>query len=288
MQDLEGKTAVITGAASGMGYAMAETFAGVGMNVVLADVEEEALKVAAAQVEAKGGSALAVPTDVSDEAAMLHLADATRQAFGDAQLVCLNAGVAGDGGPIEQVSTKGWKWTLGVNLFGIVHGIQAFVPAMKANDVGHVVITASVAGLTSYPNLGPYNASKHAAVTIAETLYSELRDAGSSVGVTCLCPGAVATRIGESERNRPKELMNEGDAQPTAVIDEGNMEAVAAMFASAKPPAEVGELVLQAVLEDRFWLQTDGFYREPIQARHRAIENDTEPPARGVILAPYL
>jgi len=287
MQDLEGRTAVVTGAASGMGEAFAATFAGVGMNVVLADVEEDALRAATARIASDGGSVLAVPTDVSSEASMLHLADAARGAFGDVHLVCLNAGVAGDGGPMEQISTNGWKWTLGVNVFGIVHGIQAFVPGMKANDVGHVVITASVAGLTSYPNLGPYNASKHAAVTIAETLHAELREAGSRVGVTCLCPGMVATRIGESGRNRPKELTDE-EGPPTAYIDEANLAALEAVFAAAKPPAEVGELVLQAVLESRFWVQTDEHFREPIQARHRSIENDTEPPARGTILGAYL
>lgn len=286
MQDLEGKTAVITGAASGMGFAFAETFAGVGMNVVLADVEEDALKTATAELEAKGGSVLAVPTDVSDEASMLHLADAARQAFGDVHLVCLNAGVAGDGGPMDAISTNGWKWTLGVNVFGIVHGVQAFVPAMKAANEGHLVVTASVAGLTSYPNLGPYNVSKHAAVTLCETLHAELQEQGSKVGVTCLCPGIVATRIGESERNRPKELTNE-DGPSAPYIDDINAEAAQKLFASAKPPAEVGELVLQAVLEKRFWVQTDGAFRAAIQARHRAIENDLDPPAKGTILEVY-
>jgi NAD(P)-dependent dehydrogenase (short-subunit alcohol dehydrogenase family) len=286
MQDLEGKTAVVTGAASGMGYAFSTAFAGVGMNVVMADVEEDTLKTAAAQVEAAGGSVLAVPTDVSDEAAMLHLCDATREAFGSVHLASLNAGVAGAGGPMEQISTNSWKWTLGVNLYGIVHGIQAFLPWMKAQNEGHVVITASVAGLTSYPNMGPYNATKHAAVTIAETLYAELAEQESAVGVSCLCPGIVATRIGESERNRPKELSDEEPSQP--VIDEANIEAFRSMFDKAKPPAEVAELVLAAVLENRFWIETDGAFRDPIRARNRSIEDASQPPATGTILGAYV
>ncbi len=286
MQDLEGKTAVVTGAASGMGYAFAEAFAGVGMNVVMADIEEDSLKPAAARIEAAGGAVLAVPTDVGDEASMLQLCNAAREAFGGVHLACLNAGVAGGGGPMELITTNSWKWTLGVNLYGIVHGIQAFVPMMKQQNEGHIVITASVAGLTSYPNMGPYNVSKHAAVTIAETLYAELVEQDSAVGVTCLCPGIVATRIGESERNRPKELTDDEPAQP--VIDDANIESVRSMFESAKPPAEVAELVLAAVLEKRFWVQTDGAFRDPIRARNRSIEEASEPPARGTILDAYI
>jgi NADP-dependent 3-hydroxy acid dehydrogenase YdfG len=269
-----------------MGYAFSEAFAGVGMNVVMADIEEDSLKPAAARIEAAGGSVLAVSTDVSDEASMLHLCNAAREAFGGVQLACLNAGVAGGGGPMDLITTNSWKWTLGVNLYGIVHGIQAFVPTMKAQNEGHIVITASVAGLTSYPNMGPYNVSKHAAVTIAETLYAELVEQDSAVGVTCLCPGVVATRIGESERNRPKDLADDEPAQP--VIDDANIEAFRSMFDNAKPPAEVAELVLAAVLEKRFWVQTDGAFRDPIRARHRSIEDDTAPPATGTILHAYL
>ena len=286
MQNLEGKTAVVTGAASGMGFAFAEAFAGVGMNVLLADIEEDSLKPAAAHIDAAGGSVLAVPTDVSDEASMLHLCNAAREAYGGVHLVCLNAGVAGGGGPMELITTNSWKWTLGVNLYGIVHGIQAFVPMMKAQNEGHVVITASVAGLTSYPNMGPYNVSKHAAVTIAETLYAELVEQDSAVGVTCLCPGIVATRIGESERNRPKELTDDEPEHP--IIDDANIESFRSMFESAKPPAEVAELVLAAVLEKRFWVQTDGAFRDPIRARNRSIEDDTAPPAIGTILDAYV
>jgi NAD(P)-dependent dehydrogenase (short-subunit alcohol dehydrogenase family) len=283
MQDLEGKTVVITGAASGMGYAFAECFGSEGMNVVMADVEEKALRKAAAQVEAVGATVLPVVTDVGDEASMDHLGAATREAFGSPDIVCLNAGVAGGGGPMETLSTKDWKWTLDVNLWGVIHGIRVFLSELKQRDSGHFVVTASVAGLTSYPWLGPYNTTKHAAVTICETLHSELREVGSQVKVSCLCPGAVATQIGTSERNRPKELRNREAAQPEQVSqgDFGDFEEI------AKAPAEVAELVLAAVLDDRFWIETDGYYRDPIKARHRAIENFEDPPARGLILSPY-
>ena len=142
-----------------------------------------------------------------------------------------------------------------------------------------------MAGLTSYPWLGAYNASKHAVTPIAETLYAELLEAGSKVRVSCLCPGAVATNIGDAERNRPKELEN--DTTPDS--QQGDLTRFAEIFeAISAKPADVAERVLAAVVEERFWIETDELYREPIRARHRAIESQTEPPARGLILAPYL
>jgi NAD(P)-dependent dehydrogenase (short-subunit alcohol dehydrogenase family) len=141
--------------------------------------------------------------------------------------------------------------------------------------------------LTSYPWLGPYNASKHAAATIAETLHAELAEQSSAVRVHCLCPGAVATRIGDAERNRPKELANSPGQSPQQSA--GDLTEFARTFEGfAKSPSEVAELVLAAVIDDRFWIETDEFYRDPIKARHRAIETFTDPPARGMILNPYV
>jgi NAD(P)-dependent dehydrogenase (short-subunit alcohol dehydrogenase family) len=290
MRDLEGKTVVITGSASGMGLAFAKCFAREGMNIVMADIEERALRVAATQVEAIGASVLPVVTDVSDEAAMDHLGIATREAFGGAHVVCLNAGISAPTGPIEQLTTNDWRWTLDVNLWGIIHGIRVFLPELKAQDEGHFVLTASVAGLTSYPWLAAYNASKHATVSIAESMFSELREAGSKVKVSCLCPGAVATKIGESERNRPKELSNAADdeAEVGAQLPGDLNEFVENFEKISKSPAEVAELVLAAVVEDKFWIETDEVYRAPIKARHRSIEDRADPAARGVILSPYL
>jgi NAD(P)-dependent dehydrogenase (short-subunit alcohol dehydrogenase family) len=231
-----------------------------------------------------------VVTDVGDEASMDHLGEATRSAFGTAHVVCLNAGVSAPTGPMEHLTTKDWRWCLDVNLWGVIHGIRVFLPEMKAQDEGHVVVTASVAGLTSYPWLGAYNASKHAVASIAESLHSELREAGSKVKVSCLCPGAVATNIGSSDRNRPKELANKGDGDSEVVAQlPGDLDAFSENFEKiSKAPGEVAERVLAAVIEERFWIETDETYREPIKARHRAIENKTDPPARGVILGPYL
>ena len=287
MQDFEGKTAVITGSASGMGLAFAESFARVGMNIVMADIEEDALKTAGAGVEALGVSVVPVVTDVGDAAAMDHLGEATRDAFGPAHLVCLNAGVSAPTIPMEQLSANDWKWTLDVNLFGVAHGIRVFLPELKARNEGSVVVTASVAGLTSHPFLAPYNASKHAAVAIAETLHAELMNEGSNVTAHCLCPGMVATNIGTSERNRPKELQDEvaNMSDPQAM---GDLAAHAEEFVKiAQTPDAVAERVLAAVVEGRFWIETDAYYRETIQARHRSIENRTAPPVAKSVMDPY-
>jgi NAD(P)-dependent dehydrogenase (short-subunit alcohol dehydrogenase family) len=285
MQSFEGKTAVITGGASGMGLAMAESFARVGMNIVLADVEVGALKAAAERIEALGATAVSVQADVSDEADMDHLAQLVREQFGAPEILCLNAGVAGGGGQTDLLTTNDWKWAIDVNLYGIIHGLRVFLGDMRKQDAGHIVVTASVAGLTSFPSSLPYNATKHAAVTIAEGLFSELAEAGSGVAVHCLCPGVVSTNIHKSDRNRPKELQNTpGDAQPASAEFEGFMDR---LYGTAKQPEEVAELVFQAIVDRQFWIQTDGYYRDAIKARHRSIENDTDPPARGSVISVY-
>lgn len=287
MQDFEGRTAVVTGSASGMGLAFAESFGRLGMNVVMADIEEAALKTAAARVEALGATALPVVTDVGDATSMDQLGEAAREAFGAVHLVCLNAGVSAPTVPMDELSANDWKWALDVNLFGVAHGVRVFLPGLKAQDEGSVVITASVAGLTSHPWLAPYNASKHAAVAIAETLYAELENVGSKVTVHCLCPGMVATNIGSSERNRPKELRDEvaNVSNPEAM---GDLAEHAEEFVKiAQTPDAVAERVLAAVVEGRFWIETDTYYRETIAARHRSIENRTAPPVAKSVMDPY-
>ncbi len=288
MRDFEGKTAVVTGSASGMGLAFATCFAREGMNVVMADIEEKALRAAAAEVEAVGASVLPVVTDVGNEAAMDHLAEATRGAFGTAHLVCLNAGVAAPTLPMEELSANDWRWTLDVNLFGVIHGIRVFLPEMKAQNEGSLVVTASVAGLTSHPWLAPYNASKHAVVSIAESLHAELANVNSDVNVHCLCPGMVATNIGDSERNRPKELENK-KAQPFTPGGSADLSQFADSFEKiAKAPAEVAELVVEAVVEERFWIETDPYYRESIKSRHRAIESFSSPSVAESMIDTYI
>ncbi len=202
MKDLQGKVAVVTGGASGIGRAVAEAAATAGMQVVLADIEEAALKEADTAMTASGAEVLSVVTDVSVGSSVDELRDKALARFGAVHLVHNNAGVA-VGGPLWTVTEADWTWVLGVNLWGVVHGIRAFVPVLLEQGEGHVVNTASLAGLTSPSMLGPYNVTKHAVVTMSETLYRDLEAVGSRVGVSVLCPGFVQTRIAESDRNRP-------------------------------------------------------------------------------------
>lgn len=287
MESLHGKTAVITGGASGMGRAFADRFAKAGMRIVVADIEQGALDAAVEELRGSGAEAIGVRTDVSSEDDMRSLAQRALDEFGQVNVVCLNAGVSGGNGPIETLSAADWQWTLGVNVWGIIHGIAAFLPHLKEHGDGHVVITASIAGLTSFPGAAPYNTSKHAAIAIAETMFSELRDAGSTVGVTCLCPGIVNTRIIESERNRPEELRRPHiPAEPTPQQIETH-KAVLEIFGQAKPPHEVADLVYDAVLEKRFWVFTDEVYTPSIIERLDSIRDRIDPPARGSLIEVY-
>jgi NAD(P)-dependent dehydrogenase (short-subunit alcohol dehydrogenase family) len=288
VESLTGKTAVITGGASGMGRAFAERFAAAGMQVVLADIEQGALDTAVEELRATGATAIGVRTDVSSEADMRALAQRAIAELGQVNVVCLNAGVAGGNGPIETLTTADWQWTLGVNLWGIVHGIGAFLPHLKEHGDGHVVITASIAGLTSFPGAAPYNTTKHAAVAIAETMFSELRDAGSTVGVSCLCPGIVQTRIIESERNRPEELRRPHIPEAPTAEQMQMHKVVLDIFGQAKPPHEVADLVHDAVLSKRFWVFTDEVYTPAIHARLDSIRDATDPPATGSLIEVYL
>ena len=280
MQTIDGKCAVITGAASGMGRAMAERFGRAGASVVLADVEEPALDAAVAELRAEGITATGVVTDVSDAASMDALAAAALDAHGTVNIVCNNAGVGG-GGPLETLTVADWEWVLGVNLWGVIHGIRVFLPHLLEHGDGHVVNTASIAGHTSYPNMAPYNASKHAVVTISETLYNELRQRGSGVGASVLCPGLVNTNIVGSERNRPERLRRPGIPQEPTREEELRHQAVMAIYEQAVDPAEVANRVHDAILGDQFYIWTDGVYAEAIRTRHEDIDGSRNPTWRG-------
>ena len=203
MEELQGKVAVITGGASGIGRAVADRAAGEGMKIVLGDIEEGPLKGAVDDLTSQGAEALGVLTDVSDGASVQALRDKALDRFGAVHLVHNNAGI-GLGGPIWEVSEEDWRWILGVNLWGVIHGIATFVPLLIEQGEGHVVNTASIAGLIAAPFLGPYNATKQAVVAISETLFKDLQAVGAPIGVSVLCPGFVQTRIADSERNRPE------------------------------------------------------------------------------------
>jgi len=277
MKDLKGKVAVVTGAASGIGNAVATRCAEEGMRVVLADIEEGPLADAEKQLADTGATVLAVPTDVTKGDQMDALAQKTFDKFGTVHVVHNNAGVA-TGGPMWTLTEADWQWVLGVNLWGVIHGVRVFVPRLVEQGEGHVVNTASIAGLTSAPMMGPYNVSKHGVVTLSETLASELALHGSSVKVSVLCPGWVNTRINEADRNRPAELTNTADAD-TSLMDMGR-QLLDGLIASGLPPAEVAGRVLDAIREERFYILTHPEMTPMIQQRMDDIVQGRNPAPR--------
>jgi NAD(P)-dependent dehydrogenase (short-subunit alcohol dehydrogenase family) len=251
MEDLQGKVAVITGGASGIGRAVADRAAAEGMKVVLADIEEGPLKVAVDDLTSHGADALGVVTDVADAASVRALRDRALDRFAAVHLVHNNAGI-GLGGPIWEVSEQDWRWILGVNLWGVINGVATFTPLLIEQGEGHVVNTASVAGLIAAPFLGPYNATKQAVVAISETLFKDLQAVGAPVGVSVLCPGFVQTRIAESERNRPEWAI--ADHEPPGADELRG--AVQSLVDGGIPPAAVADRVIDAVRSNTFYILT--------------------------------
>ena len=285
MQEFEGKVAVVTGAASGMGRAFAERFAEEGMKVVLSDVEQPALEAAVAQLRQRELEVTGVVANVSDAAQVQALAQATLDAYGGVHVVCNNAGVAGDldfvrdrGVPLWEQSPKLWDWTFGVNVDGVLHGIRAFVPIMLAQDEpGHVVNTASMAGLLGGSHAGIYGATKHAVVRISEALFFQLEERNAPVHASVLCPGIINTRIFSSGRNRPEDLWGEGE-QPSAEEIEARIAEGDANFAHGLPPAQVAEQVLGAIRDEQFWILTPDVPLDRIRSRTDHILAGTNPP----------
>ncbi len=265
-----GQVAVVTGAASGIGRALAERFGRAGLNIVLADVERAALAEATAAVAEIGVEALAVLTDVSVESDVQALADATLERFGAVHVVCNNAGVGGRGDPWFGPLAS-WQWVIGVNLWGVVHGIRAFLPHLLSG--GHIVNTASIAGLV--PGVTPpYDASKHAVVAISEDLYNDMRTVGLPVGVSVLCPGWVRTAIVDSERNWPERLGDVPDPGPEIVARH-----IRRAVAEGATPALMADHVADAVRFGRFWvIPQDDFFDLAVQRWHAIAErHDPEP-----------
>jgi NAD(P)-dependent dehydrogenase (short-subunit alcohol dehydrogenase family) len=272
MNDLTGRVAVVTGAASGIGFAMASAFAAEGMKLVLADIDAEALDAARTELNDKGAEAVAVPTDVTDPAAVDALRDAAVSAFGAAHVVCNNAGVA-VGGPIWQVPLEAWHWVFGVNFWGVIHGLRSFVPLLLEQGEGHIVNTASAAGLVATPFLGPYSATKHAVVAVSESLAIEL--AGTSVGVSVLCPMWVRTRIHESDRNAPPGVATLIAEDPTSLA--GARDVVAGFVNSGLAPGVVAEKVVKAVKDKGFWVFPHEEVRDAVRARGQSIADGAMP-----------
>jgi NAD(P)-dependent dehydrogenase (short-subunit alcohol dehydrogenase family) len=251
MKEFTGRTAVITGAASGLGLAFAHRFGAEGVQLVVADVENEALERAASDLRAKGYDVRAVISDVSSAEQVRALADRAVDEFGRVHLLFNNAGVVAHhdawGGALED-----WEWVIGVDLWGVIHGVRAFVPHMlEHGEPAHVVNTASVAGLLAFPGMSSYNVAKHGVVALSQSMRNELRDA--NVGVSVLCPGLVRTRILESHRNRPAGL-----AAPAAPIPAADRPEPTETLA----PEDVADLVLDAVRADRFWILPHPRYGE--------------------------
>ena len=301
MDSFAGKVAVVTGGASGIGLALARRFATEKMKVVIADVEAGALDDAAKALadDFSADDVLAVPTDVRDPDAVEALAAATFERFGAAHVVCNNAGVA-VGGLTWTVPADRWRWIVDVNLMGVVNGIRAFVPRMIEQGEGHVVNTASVAGMITAPAMSPYVATKHAVVALTESLYLDLQLAGQGVSASVLCPEWVRTRIHDSERNRPEEVGEmtvpgaapataegdddddgddgddgEGGSGGGTTVDVGSM--VQGLVSTGIEPDVVAEKVFEAIAEDRFWIFTHDTSLASAKKRWAAIENDATP-----------
>jgi NAD(P)-dependent dehydrogenase (short-subunit alcohol dehydrogenase family) len=276
MKAFKDRVAVVTGGASGIGRAMADRFAAAGMKVVLADVEESALRKAEEDMRAQGAAVLGVVTDVSKAEAVENLAQKTLAAFGGVHIVCNNAGVGGGFGPSWTQPLQNWEWGFGVNLWGVIHGIRTFVPIMlKQETEGHVVNTASMAGLLSAPFMSVYDATKFAVVTISESLHLELAMQQAKVKVSVLCPGFVNTNIATSDRNRPTQLQT-GEQQ----FSESEMAFASMMFAgiaAGTPPAEVAEKVFAAIQNEQFYIISHPEFLPMVRMRMEAILEQRNP-----------
>lgn len=285
MKDFAGKVAVVTGGASGIGRAMAERFAQAGMRVVLADVEEPVLRQAAEEMTGAGMTVLPVVTDVSHAEQVEALAQQTLAAFGAVHIVCNNAGV-GAGSTVWESTLADWEWVLGVNLWGVIHGIRTFTPlllkqAQAQGAEGHIVNTASIAGLVAGPGLGAYKASKFAVVSLSETLYYELAQQTDKISVSVLCPMWVRTNIYTSGRNRPTTLMNEPDQPVSDML--ADPAARALVERDIIDVAEVAERVFAAVRDKQLYILTHPASKRFVQHRMEHILAEQNPPTRMTV-----
>jgi len=268
MREFAGKTAFITGGAAGIGFALGKAFAEAGMNVVLADIEADALQAAVKSLDQFAPRIRGIICDVADSADVDRAAQASFEAFGKVHVVCNNAGVAAGGG-IDQISLDNWRWVLDVNLMGVLHGIKSFLPHIRAHgEGGHIVNTASMAGMQTGLGLSPYGASKFAVVSMSEGLAMQLKPHG--IGVSVLCPSYVHTRIGESARNRPARYGQPqplDPASPAAAI----VAAIAKNLEAGLEPASVAARVLAAIREDELYIFTHPGMRAEVEGRFAAI-----------------
>ncbi len=269
--DLENKVAVVTGGASGIGFALGSRFVRRGAKVVLADIEQRALAEAAERLSESGAEVLAVPTDVSDKHQVEALAATTINRFGAVHYVCNNAGVGSRGLPVSDLPVEDYEWIMGVNLFGVIHGIHAFLPHLRAQDEGHIVNTGSIASVVCMTEMAPYNAAKAAVLSLSETLYHELKAEGSAVEVSVLCPGWVRTALGTSDRNRPEALAVSFTSDQATRVQQ-RREKIADLFANDSISAgEAADLVMDAIDNRRFHVFTHPSMTDEVAARFERI-----------------
>ncbi|HEY7198607.1 MAG TPA: SDR family NAD(P)-dependent oxidoreductase [Candidatus Dormibacteraeota bacterium] len=270
MRDLAGRVAVVTGAASGMGRAFAERFAAEGMRVVLADVEAEPLERAVAELGGAGGDVIGVPCDVSRLESVTALADAAVGAYGAIHLAVNNAGVEGYlDGALWEATERDWRWTMGVNFWGVVHGVRTFLPIMLAQgEEGHLVNTVSMTAVVRATNM--YGVAKHAVLALTETIHAQLREREARVGVSALCPGMIATRLFEGSRNRPPELRNEREP---AGAEQGReiRRRMHERLQAGMPPSEVADALVRGIQEERLYILTDREWDDRIRTRTEDI-----------------
>ena len=278
MREFDGRVAVVTGGASGIGFSLASAFAAEGMKIVLGDIEVAALDEAVGKLEATGAQVVGVVTDVSDSAQVQALADTAMERFGAIHIACNNAGVGG-GGLSWEAPQAMWEWVFGVNLWGVINGLRAFVPILMQQPQAHVVNTASVAGVVAGPFMAPYNASKHAVVAISETLHHEMAMMAPQVKVSVLCPGWVRTRIADSARNRP------GGTEPDVAGETVISGLLHTLIDKGMSSDEVASKVLIAIREEKFWIlphdAPGNFWTEFVNERAQSLIDRTNPVLRS-------
>lgn len=274
MYDVSGKTAVITGAASGIGLGMAWSFAEAGMALTLADIDEQRLATAVDALTDAGHRAVGVRTDVRHQSEIEALRDAALGEYGAVHVVANNAGI-GIGGAADEMSLEDWQWTIDVDLWSVVHGVRAFLPVLKEQGEGHITATSSMAGLTCGPVLGAYHVAKHGVVALMDTVRIELKTAGSPVRASVLCPGPINTDIVHSSARHRDDEDTADMTDQAATAEQAFMSSLTDTLAEGMDPGDVGDLVLDAVRNERFWVLTHpGWSLAAVQRRVDAIAAD--------------
>lgn len=281
MKNFEGRVAVVTGGASGIGFALASRFAQEGMKVVLADIEEPALEAAVTRLRQQEHEVLGVVTDVTKPEALERLAQQALDTFGKVHVLCNNAGVGSVAvNGIWEATLQDWRWAMGVNLWGVIYGVQTFVPIMIAQDEeGHVVNTASMAGLAQGNRI--YSVTKHAVVALSEALHDGLRMQDTKVHASVLCPGLTNTHLMFAARNRPEDLRNYPDEQPSAAQLERSANSKRMVEEQGLPPERTAEIVLQAIKDEQFYILTHDDYDDVIRERMENILARRNPVPKG-------